>query len=433
MFENIAGYANIKKELGELAELYLNPRNLESPTVKLPRGILLYGTPGNGKTLFAREFIAALGAPVFVIKAEDQNLRGAIQRAFDAAKKAPFAIVLAEEIDLLFQKDDKSYLRIFQEEMDGYENESRFIVLATTNHISDLPDPLLRAGRFDRQIHLDYPTGENLNRIFDYYLKKMGVKNLDCSYLDQIACGVSCADVQAIVNDAYAKKGASLSFSDIDEAYRHLVNRAFEPYYPDETLTRSLSVAIHEAGHAILVERFASDFVFYRASYGVSSLEGTTRFFARKDRPDSSERLFENAVISLGGYAANRILEGYTPEGAERDLDDARHILCHLVNRTGFCGAWRVLPEVDKGRPETERTRYKNEFFSHLLFRKALHQASRYIRHHKNQVRALAERLQKQGFLAGSDMAELLNRPTNARALGGKSILATASIKGDKR
>jgi hypothetical protein len=103
------------------------------------------------------------------------------------------------------------------------------------------------------------------------------------------------------------------------------------------------------------------------------------------------------------------------------------------VNRTGFCGAWRVLPEVDNGRPETERTRYKNEFFSHLLFRKALHQASRYIRHHKNQVRALAERLQKQGFLAGSDMAELLNRPTNARALGGKSILATASIKGDKR
>jgi cell division protease FtsH len=104
MFENIAGYANIKKELGELAELYLNPRNLESPAVKLPRGILLYGTPGNGKTLFAREFIAALRAPVFVIKAEDENLRGAIQKAFDAAKKAPFAIVLAEEIDLLFQK-----------------------------------------------------------------------------------------------------------------------------------------------------------------------------------------------------------------------------------------------------------------------------------------------------------------------------------------
>jgi ATP-dependent Zn protease len=433
MFENIAGYANIKKELSELAELYLDHRNFENPAVKLPRGILFYGAPGNGKTLFTREFIAALHAPVFAIKAEDENLRGTIQKAFDAAKKVPFAIVLAEEIDLLFPKEDKSYLRIFQEEMDGYENASRFLVLATTNHIEDLPDPLLRAGRFDREIHLDYPNGENLNRVFDYYLKKLGVNNLDCSYLDQIACGVSCADIQAIVNDAYAKKGTDLSFSDIDEAYRHLMNRTFEPYYADETFTRSLSVAIHEAGHAILVEHFANDFVFYRASYGVSSLEGTTRFFARKDRPDSSERLFENAVISLGGYAANRILEGYTPEGAERDLNDARHIFCHFVNRTGFCGAWRVLPEVDNGRPETERTRYKNEFFSHHLFRKALRQASRYIRHHKDQVRALAERLQKQGFLAESDMAEILNQPANARALGGKPILATASIKEDKR
>lgn len=159
-FKNVYGYEEVKKELNLIKTWYEDETILNNPKIALPKGILFYGTPGNGKTLFVREFLNNFNVPKYIVEGRNENTSMEIKRMFEKAKKEKFAIVVIDELELLVEENSKEQ-RILQQELDGVVQKGTILVLATANNIRKVGDPLLRPGRFDKKIEISKPDRES--------------------------------------------------------------------------------------------------------------------------------------------------------------------------------------------------------------------------------------------------------------------------------
>ena len=258
----VIGHENQKKELLSVIEWFKHSKELKEKGVSIPKGVILFGEPGNGKSLLIKEIIRCCEAPVFVFQGEQINVVEGICETFKKAREAGHAIIVFDELDLLINKE-RRVVRALQENLDGVESSDDILVLAATNYMREIPDPLLRHGRLEKLIKIPYPTGEEALELLKKHFKEFKLefpKDFDDEEVALSLNGISCAGVKAVVNDLVLRNGfENITSEMIDNSIYNITDRVKDT--PEED---NLEVAIHEAGHAVVAKAFPQFFLINR-------------------------------------------------------------------------------------------------------------------------------------------------------------------------
>ena len=340
-FDTVIGYTDIKLELSRIVDQLTNPEKYAALGVTEPHGLLLYGDPGVGKSTFAQAFLDACGRKTYICRKDKPNgdFVKEISRVFDeAAENAP-SVILLDDMDKFSNEDeqhrDAEEFVTVQACIDRVKDKQVFVV-ATANNINKLPESLVRAGRFDHQVYMHCPEGQDAQDIVAYYLsKKSFVADMNTKRIARLLEGKSCAELESVVNLAgtYAAYDgrAQVEMKDMLKAILRIVFGAPEKSNADE---RSLPVvACHEAGHALaaeLMEPGSVDLVTVlnhdSQAAGITSLYRDAGYF-------HSKRLMEIRVMCLlAGKAATEICYGTVDVGVNSDMHRAFDIVHRFVD-----------------------------------------------------------------------------------------------------
>lgn len=405
MFDNIIGYDYVKKELELIISWYNNDKYLNNKNAKLPSGIIFYGPPGNGKTFFIRELVNQFKDNSFIIDGDKSNILDEITSIYKKARNNKLSLVLIDEIDLLIDKDTRA-IRVLQDELDGVNRgEERILTIATTNEIYNIPDPLLRTGRFDRMIRIDNPNEEDKKELLNYYFNKLDIKTnfIDYNNVIYLLGRKSCSDIMSICNDCYFRFNEEViteekiikSISKLDSDASNFME------------LKTKEVAYHEIGHYLMVRKHSKYFNAYEVKFTDSG--GICKFGEKDNIFRSTDMALANIEIGLGGVAAEKVLCGSISIGAEDDLSSVRNKVNRYVNRYPYKSISTVLKEYNTyGRMETEKTRYKNEKLANKILVKCYKNAVKYLKKHKKEIIKYGDILFEKGYLLASDF-EVVN------------------------
>ena len=335
-FDLIIGYEPIKKELLQICDMIRNPGVYHEMGAVLPRGMLLYGDPGLGKTLAAKAFILESGLKVFTIRKNTgkDNLIGQITDTFKkAAEEAP-CIVFLDDLDK-FANEDKSHrdaeeYAAVQAGIDDVKGRDVFVV-ATVNDYDKLPRSLCRPGRFDRQIEFEAPCFEDAYKIIQFYLKgKKLDESVNLDDLSRMLNYESCAALETIMNEAaiYAafERKDSIGMPELVRAVLRKEYNAPESIWniSDEAIRMT---ALHEAGHVVVSETLVPE------SVGMVSIRAKNGDRSGLMHPCVNDLTYEQkALIALGGKAAVEMYyPGMAAEGCSDDIIKAtRSVSCSM-------------------------------------------------------------------------------------------------------
>ncbi len=361
------------EELAEIVDYLKFPRRFTEMGARVPKGILLMGPPGTGKTHVTRALAGEAGVPFFFISGSDfvEMFVGVgasrVRDMFTQAKKAAPCIIFIDEIDAVGRQrgaglggghdEREQTLNQLLVEMDGFENNSGVIVVAATNRPDVLDPALLRPGRFDRQITLDVPDAKGREGILKIYAKNKQLTDVDLKELARRTPGFTGADLENLLNEAallavrYRKKKISMELA--DEAIERIV---MGPAKKGRLLTDKEKdlVAYHESGHALLAKLLpGSDPVVKVSIIGRGSSGGFTLVIPedeRKFRYSSKVDIINNITMSLGGRVAEELCLEDVSTGASKDLERATGLARKMVAEYGMSS----LGLITYGRPETQ-------------------------------------------------------------------------------
>ena len=360
-FDKIIGYSSVKKELMQISDTLKNREAYDRLGVSAPRGLLLYGEPGVGKSLMARAVIEESGRKVFCCRKDSPNgdFVKKIKSTFEKALQNTPSIVYLDDMDKFANGDEghpdaEEYVTV-QSCIDETKDKQVF-VLATVNNIRHLPLSLRRAGRFDRTIEVTPPRGEDAVKIITYYLKsKRFVDVIDPTVIAKIMDGRSCAELETVINEAglYAgyERAESITMKHFLKACIRTVFHAFpddEDDFADEQddFSYCLSdpdhvvsqIVYHEAGHAVVSEVLCPESVTLISAYNATRKRGGFTSYYN----DNSKAPFywskSRIIGSLGGVAAIEQKFGISDIGCERDLDQAFSMTRDLIVNTCIGG-----------------------------------------------------------------------------------------------
>ena len=372
-FDKIIGYKDVKAELIRLCDVIKNGEKYKALGVAPVGGLLLDGEPGVGKTLMANCFIKESGRTAFVCRKNkpDGEFVNEIKNTFnEAANNAP-SIILLDDMDKFanedgFHRNAEEYVTV-QSCIDEVKGKEVF-VLATTNGTDNLPDSLLRAGRFDAIIEVKAPEGQDAVDIVKYYLSmKKSVSEVNAEDVARLLTGKSCAELETVINTAGQYAGyAEKEYIDMDDITRACLRVIYDA--PESTAPHNKTVlervAYHEAGHTVAAEILESgsvDLVTVRGNTG--NVGGFTAYHS-PDEYWASKKCMENRVIAiLAGKAATEVVFGETDTGANSDLHRAFDIVKRFVDdycSYGF-GYW-----VDRDNSQTLIARKEDRVIADL-------------------------------------------------------------------
>lgn len=355
-FDVIIGYTAVKRELEQIADVLKNAAPYEKLGVAPPRGLMLHGEPGVGKTLMAKTLIKASGRKCFVCRKDQPNgdFIKVIKKTFGQAAAEVPSIVFLDDMDKFSngdvrRPDAEEYVTV-QSCIDESRDKDVF-VLATANNLCCLPRSLLRAGRFDRSIQIDVPHGEDAERITAYYLsQKKFVSDVDAQAVARIMDGRSCAELETVINEAglYAgfERSDHITMEHFTKACMKTIFDMLESHssMEDDCLLNLCGGSIlsqiryHEAGHAVVHE------LLFPGSVTLVSVCGKGRhgggFTSYYDNPHVHPAYLAKGKIiaSLGGMAATEQVYGLHDYGASRGLDQVFDIIRKLVVNDCICG-----------------------------------------------------------------------------------------------
>lgn len=397
----VVGHESQKKELLSVIDWFKRSEELRAKGISIPKGVILFGKPGNGKSLLIKEIIKCSEAPVFVFQGEKENVARGIYETFKKAREVGHAIIVFDELDLLLDRDNRA-TRTLQENLDGVESSDDILVLAATNYINNIPGPLLRHGRLEKLIKIPSPTGEEAIALFKKHCAAFSLRLPNDFDEDETALllnGVSCASVKAIVNDLVLRNGfANITSEMIDSSIYNVTDRVKET--PKQN---NLDVAIHEAGHAVMAKAFPKFFMINRLN--ISGASGTFHLKEVEEDFWPYEKIIADIKISMAGVLAQKIICGYGSRGCDSDLQHARASAYNMFNVNGYSSCWETLPQVTGyGRTETPIKRRKMERKIEALLYKCEKETTRYIKRHKSEIRALGELLYKKQHLKSSEI-----------------------------
>ncbi len=357
-FDDVAGVDEEKEELEEIVEFLKNPRKFTEMGARIPKGVLLVGHPGTGKTLLAKAVAGEAGVPFFFISGSDfvEMFVGVgasrVRDLFEEAKKKAPCIVFIDEIDAVGRQrgaglggghdEREQTLNQLLVEMDGFSANEGVIVLAATNRPDILDKALLRPGRFDRQIVVSNPDVKAREQILEVHSrkKKLG-DDVDLKTIAKNTSGFSGADLENILNEAAllaARRNLSvIGMAEVEDA---MVKVTMGP----EKRTRVRSekeqklVAFHEAGHAV-VSRFlpTQDPVHQISIVPRGMAGGYTMYRPTEDKSFMSRtEMVENIISLLGGRVAEKLVLDDISTGASNDIERATQIARSMVTKYGM-------------------------------------------------------------------------------------------------
>ncbi|WP_026527998.1 AAA family ATPase [Butyrivibrio sp. VCD2006] len=355
-FDNVIGFTDIKVELIRFCDVLRNMDKYKKLGVTLPRGILLYGDPGIGKTMIAKSFIEESGYKSFTVRKDkpDGDFVNEIRNTFDKAKKEPQAIVFLDDMDKFanedeFHRDAEEYVAV-QACIDECKGSGVF-VLATANDRYCMPDSLTRAGRFDKVIEMKCPEGEDAKKIISYFLsKKQIIGDVDLEEISRLMEGHSCAELEAVINEAGIYAGFDrrdkVEQKDIIKACMRMIFDA--PEAVDMIDTKYLRhIAVHEAGHAVISEVLDPGSVsLVSVCHYSGDSEGVTVIRRPEDYKISKKAQEHEVIRKLGGKAATEMVFGTVDMGCKNDLYKAGDLVSEFVD--GLCAFGFDSTEINR-------------------------------------------------------------------------------------
>ncbi len=397
----VVGHENQKKEILSVIDWFKRSKELKAKGVSIPRGVILFGEPGNGKSLMIKEIIRCCDCPVFIFQGEQSNVVEGIVETFKKAREAEHAIIVFDELDLLINKE-RRVVRALQENLDGVESDDDILVLAATNFIGEIPEPLLRNGRLEKLIKIPYPTGEEALELLKKHFKEFNLKFPDDFDDEEVALslnGISCAGVKAVVNDLVLRNGfENITSEMIDNSIYNITDMVKDA--PEED---NIEVAIHEAAHAVVAHSFPKYFKINRLNISGASGQFHAKEVERGFWP--YDKVIADIKISMAGVLAQKIICGRGSRGCDNDLQNARASAYNLYNICGYSSCWETLPAIkQKSRTETSIKRRKMERKIEALLRRCEKETIRYIKKHKTQISSLGGLLYEKKHLKSSEI-----------------------------
>ena len=414
-FDQVIGYATAKKDLQRIADILRDKAAYEKLGVRPPRGLLIHGEPGLGKTLMANCLIKASGRSAFVCRKDLPNGKfvNAIKSTFAKAKEAAPSIVFLDDMDKFANEDEhhkaaEEYITI-QSCIDDVKDFDVF-VLATANDLDPLPDSLLRAGRFDRIQELQAPCGEDALAIIRHYMSdKPFVAKVDEKLIARLMEGKSCAELETVINEAGLYAG--FDRSDVITE-KHFLNACMKLVLdvpasaldhdkklegPDKEL-----VAYHEAGHAVVADALNPGCVSLMAMFKRGgAFAGITTRAEMKAMPALERQEF--VIISkLAGKAAVEEVFGIHDIGAGHDLQRAYWIVERLIKVTGMAGL-----HLRTNHEESSQLKYQQEMAIAAALEQYYHKAKKILAANKEFLNKLAEALMENEVLTCFDVERI--------------------------
>ena len=358
-FKDVAGCDEEKEELQEVVEFLRNPDKFTKLGARIPRGVLLVGPPGTGKTLLAKAVAGEAGVPFYSISGSDfvELYVGVgasrVRDLFDVARKNPAAIIFIDEIDAVGRHrgaglggghdEREQTLNQLLVEMDGFSGREGTIVMAATNRPDILDPALLRPGRFDRQVTVNYPDMKGREEILKVHSRKKPLeKTVSLKKIAQMTSGMTGAELANILNEAAliaARKGKELiGMNDIEEAcLKEMVGTPKKSFKIAEREKKN--TAYHEAGHAILDYVLPTQDPVRHISI-IPSSKGALGYTLSHPKEDKfsvyRNELKEEIAVLLGGRVAETIIFGDYSGGASNDIQRATAIARKMVTELGM-------------------------------------------------------------------------------------------------
>ena len=442
-FADVAGEDEAKENLQEIVDYLHDPGKYESIGASMPKGILLVGPPGTGKTMLAKAVAGESNVPFFSISGSEfvEMFVGMgaskVRDLFRQAKEKAPCIVFIDEIDAIGQKRNSGNLGGNDEreqtlnqlltEMDGFGTNSGVIVLAATNRVDILDKALLRAGRFDRQIHVDLPDLNERKSIFLVHMKPLKMdKTVDVDLMARQTPGFSGADIANVCNEAALIAARhdkpAVGMQDFLSAVDRIIG-GLEKKTKVMTQDEKHTIALHEAGHATIswFLQYASPLVKVTIVPRGQAL-GAAWYLPEERNITTKEQMEDEICATLGGRAAEELFSGHISTGALNDLETVTKRAYGMVAYLGMSEKLYNLcyynnQEYQFNKPYSEKTSETIDAEVRNLVNRQYERAKNLLLEHKEGHAALAKVLEEREVIFAEDVEKIFGkRPWLSRA-----------------
>ena len=441
-FEDVAGAEEAKQELQEVVEFLKEPDKFTTLGARIPKGVLLMGAPGTGKTLMARAVAGEAGVPFFSISGSEfvEMFVGVgasrVRDLFDQAKRNSPCIVFVDEIDAVGRQrgaglggshdEREQTLNQILVEMDGFDTDTKVIIIAATNRPDILDPALLRPGRFDRRVVLDKPDWRGREAILEVHVRgKPLAPDVDLSTLAKQTPGFTGADIENLVNEAAIlaarRNKRAIGGAELQEAVERVVAG---PERRSRIMTdeEKKLVAYHEAGHALVGCLLEHTDPIHKVSIIARGMaKGLTWSLPEDDREmETKSKLEDEIAMALGGRAAEALVFDDISSGASSDLRKVTEIARAMIKQWAMSDSLgqRTFGQqgelVFLGREIGEQRDYSEEMAAAIdreikaLVDRAYNRAKEIIQNHRDKLNEVAEALLEKETINGDELRAIV-------------------------
>lgn len=436
-FKDVAGQVGAKQEVQEIVEFLKNPQKYTELGGKIPKGALLVGPPGTGKTLLAKAVAGEADVPFFSMSGSDfvEMFVGVgasrVRDTFAKAKEKAPSIIFIDEIDAIGRARSKNpgyggnderenTLNALLTEMDGFGTNTGVIILAATNRVDMLDKALLRAGRFDREIHVDLPDLPERKEIFQVHLRPIKVdESVDIDLLARQTPGFSGADIANVCNEAALIAARHDSKVVTKQDFLDAVDRiigGLEKKTKVMTAEEKRAIALHEAGHATCSWfcQYANPLIKVSIVPRGRAL-GAAWYLPEERQLTTKEQLLDEMCSLMGGRAAEELFTGHISTGAMNDLERATKMAQSMI---AYYGMSEKLPnicfydnnEYSFSKPYSDETAKLIDEETLKLVNEQYARAKALLEEHKEGHNALAELLIQREVIFAEDVEKIFGK-----------------------